>query len=118
MGIKDRCCLPTDKTNLLLQVCKVPFRPHLGFLFSPLYRLLSHPSRLPNQTGEKDFIRTCYNKDDGHMCKMIWAIRHAKNVEALRPFAEIHGEAEYLSRDCDYGYRLVECAVNKEEEAF
>ena len=42
--------------------------------------LLSHPSKLPNQTWATVFERVCYHEDDGHMCKMIRVMRHAENV--------------------------------------
>ena len=42
--------------------------------------LLSHPSRLPNQTWESVFNRACYHEDDGHMCKMIRVMKHAQEV--------------------------------------
>ncbi len=42
--------------------------------------LLSHPSRLPNQTWATVFDRACYHEDDGHMCKVIRVLRHAENV--------------------------------------
>ena len=42
--------------------------------------LLSHPSRLPNQTWETVFDRAGYHEDDGHMCKMIRGMKHAENV--------------------------------------
>ncbi|KAL8699512.1 MAG: hypothetical protein Q9201_005963 [Fulgogasparrea decipioides] len=42
--------------------------------------LLSHPSKLPNQTWDTLFDRACYHEDDGHMCKMIRVMKHAQNV--------------------------------------
>lgn len=46
--------------------------------------LLSHPSKLPNQTWATVFDRACYHEDDGHMCKMIRVMKHAENVS--KPF--------------------------------
>ncbi len=42
--------------------------------------LLSHPSKLPNQTWASVFERACYHEDDGHMSKMIRVMKHAENV--------------------------------------
>ena len=42
--------------------------------------LLSHPSKLPNQTWATIFDRACYHEDDGHMSKMIRVMKHAENV--------------------------------------
>ena len=42
--------------------------------------LLSHPSKLPNQTWATVFERAGYHEDDGHMCKMIRVMKHAENV--------------------------------------
>ena len=42
--------------------------------------LLSHPSKLPNQSWATVFNRACHHSDDGHMCKMIRAIKHAEDV--------------------------------------
>ena len=42
--------------------------------------LLSHPSKLRNQTWATVFDRVCYHEDDGHMCKMIRVMKHAENV--------------------------------------
>ena len=42
--------------------------------------LLSHPSRLPNQTWDTVFERAGYHEDDGHMCKMICGMKHAEKV--------------------------------------
>ncbi|KAK3170883.1 hypothetical protein OEA41_002967 [Lepraria neglecta] len=42
--------------------------------------LLSHASRLPNQTWDTVFERAGYHEDDGHMCKMIRGMKHAENV--------------------------------------
>ena len=33
--------------------------------------LLSHPSKLRNQTWATVFDRACYHEDDGHVAKMI-----------------------------------------------
>ena len=38
--------------------------------------LLSHPSKLPNQSWDTVFDRACYHEDDGHMAKMIRCMRH------------------------------------------
>ena len=43
-------------------------------------RLLSHPSKLPNQNWATVFERACYHGDDGHMSKLIRVMRHAENV--------------------------------------
>ncbi|MCJ1479652.1 hypothetical protein MMC13_008338 [Lambiella insularis] len=42
--------------------------------------LLSHPSKLPNQTWATVFDRACYHEDDGHLCKMIRVFKHAENI--------------------------------------
>ena len=42
--------------------------------------LLSHPSKLRNQTWATVFDRACYHEDDGHMCKMIRVMKHAEIV--------------------------------------
>lgn len=42
--------------------------------------LLSHPSKLPNQTWATVFDRACYHEDDGHMCKMTRVMKHAEDV--------------------------------------
>jgi len=43
-------------------------------------RLLSHPSRLPSQSWATVFDRACNHEDDGHMCKMIRAMKHAQTL--------------------------------------
>ena len=45
--------------------------------------LLSHPSKLPNQTWATDFNRAGYHADGGHMCKMFRVVKHAEKVSRL-----------------------------------
>ena len=42
--------------------------------------LLSHPSKLPNQTWATVFDRACYHEDDGHMSKMICVMKQAEDI--------------------------------------